>query len=190
MGGSAGVSNPTPSPSSGPRPAPSSRRSRPRRVQSAGPRSLTASSANPGTAADQVPDASTEATAEATAEAGPGREWRPGPGCDQYTRATAGVDLNALLQVRSGQSVLLKVCGPSMVGAGISDGALLLVERRSDALPGQIVVAQLADGFTVKRLIRRGAQLQLEAAHPAYPPLPLGDGDGLWGVVRHVIQAF
>ena len=77
-----------------------------------------------------------------------------------------------------------------MVGAGISDGALLLVERRSDALPGQIVVAQLADGFTVKRLIRRGAQLQLEAAHPAYPPLPLGDGDGLWGVVRHVIQAF
>ena len=101
----------------------------------------------------------------------------------------AGVDLNALLLRHPGASVLLRVCGPSMEGAGIRDGALLLVERGCAAVPGQIVVAHLAGGFTVKRLMRDGQQLRLEAAHPAYPPLPLVDGDSLWGVVRHVIQA-
>lgn len=77
-----------------------------------------------------------------------------------------------------------------MVGAGIRDGDLLLVERQITALPGQIVVAHLGGGFTVKRLVCRGRQRHLEAAHPAYPPLPLADGDQLWGVVRHVIQTF
>lgn len=98
------------------------------------------------------------------------------------------VDLNALLLGDPGASVLLRVCGPSMEGAGIRDGALLLVERGAAAVSGQIVVAHLAGGFTVKRLIRQGAQRRLEAAHPAYPSLPLMDGDQLWGVVRHVIQ--
>lgn len=116
------------------------------------------------------------------------RNSRRQSGQNTGAEASVGVDLNELLQVRAGESVLLRVCGPSMVGAGIGDGALLLVERCAEALPGQIVVAQVAGGFTVKRLIRRGAELQLEAAHPAYPRLTLGDGDGLWGVVRHVIQ--
>ena len=99
------------------------------------------------------------------------------------------MDLNALLLPHAGPSVLLRVCGPSMEGAGIRDGALLLVERGAAAVPGQIVVAQLQSGFTVKWLKRHRGRLRLEAAHPAYPPLPLADGDGLWGVVRHVIHA-
>ena len=100
-----------------------------------------------------------------------------------------GIDLNELLIRNPERHVLLRVGGPSMEGAGIRDGALLVVERGATATPGQIVVAQLNDGFTVKRLARHGDRLRLEAAHPSYPPLSLGEGDRLWGVVRHVIQA-
>jgi DNA polymerase V len=48
----------------------------------------------------------------------------------------------------------------------------------------------LGDGFTVKRLVHRRGGLALQAAHPAYPLLPLEpDGDHqLLGVVRHVIR--
>ena len=81
------------------------------------------------------------------------------------------------------------ILGDSMRGAGIQDGDLLLVER--DPLPrdGAIVVAWLGDGFTVKRLRRRQGLFWLEAAHPAFPPLPLDQpGSQLWGRVIHVIR--
>lgn len=117
-------------------------------------------------------------------------QLQPHPEPQPEAERDPGLDLNALLLPRSGAAVLLRVCGPSMAGAGLHDGDLLLVEREIRPVPGQVVVAHLDGGFTVKRLMRHGAQLRLEAAHPAYPPLPLADGDQLWGVVRHVIHTF
>lgn len=87
-------------------------------------------------------------------------------------------------------TVLLRVSGESMQGAGIAHGDLLIVDRGLEPRPGQIVVAWLNGGFTLKRLIRHGNRLRLEAAHPAYPPLEL-DPDiesRLWGVAVHVIR--
>ena len=100
------------------------------------------------------------------------------------------VDLAALLVRDPRCTLLLRVSGPSMQGAGIRHGDLLVVDCGLEPRPGQVVVARLADGFTVKRLVRRQGGLALEAAHPAYPPLPLGaEGDDrLLGVVRHVIH--
>ena len=117
----------------------------------------------------------------------PGNPTDPASETDQDDQT--GIDLNELLIRNPEMHVLLRVCGPSMEGAGIRDGALLVVERGAPATPGQIVVAHLNDGFTVKRLARHGDRLRLEAAHPSYPPLSLEEGDQVWGVVRHVIQA-
>ena len=47
---------------------------------------------------------------------------------------------------------LLKVRGLSMRDAGIFDGDLLAVQKKSEAKDGQIVVARLGDDVTVKRL--------------------------------------
>ena len=87
-------------------------------------------------------------------------------------------------------TLLLRVCGPSMQGAGIDDGDWLLVDCGLEPRPGHVVLARLADGFTVKRLVRAGRGLALAAAHPAYPLLPLArDGDHqLLGVARQVIR--
>ena len=42
-----------------------------------------------------------------------------------------------------------------MRDAGIFDGDLLAVQKRSEAKDGQIIVARLGDDVTVKRLKRR-----------------------------------
>ena len=48
------------------------------------------------------------------------------------------------------ESFMLKVKGESMINAGILDGDSVLVEKRSDAHNGEIVVALVDDSATVK----------------------------------------
>jgi repressor LexA len=66
---------------------------------------------------------------------------------------------------------LLRVRGLSMRDAGIFDGDLLAVHRTRDARSGQIVVARLNDEVTVKRLKRRGNQVQLLPENPDFAPI-------------------
>jgi DNA polymerase V len=98
------------------------------------------------------------------------------------------IDLQQLLIPDPERTVLLRVGGDSMQGAGIQPGDLLVVERNRSPRSGQVVVALLAEGFTLKRLAWRQQRWLLEAAHPAYPALALGDGL-LWGVATHVIRS-
>jgi repressor LexA len=63
---------------------------------------------------------------------------------------------------------LLKVRGLSMRDAGILDGDLLAVQKRTEAKDGQIIVARLGDDVTVKRLKRRPGGLELIAENPDY----------------------
>lgn len=104
-------------------------------------------------------------------------------------RPGAAIDLQRLLIPDPACTVLLRVGGDSMVGAGIHHGDLVVVKRHPPPRDGQLVVARLADGFTLKRLRRRDERWLLVAAHPAYPTLALGEGE-LWGVVTHAIRSF
>ena len=63
---------------------------------------------------------------------------------------------------------LLKVRGLSMRDAGIFDGDLLAVQKKSEAKDGQIIVARLGDDVTVKRLKRRPNGIELIAENPDY----------------------
>jgi repressor LexA len=63
---------------------------------------------------------------------------------------------------------LLKVRGLSMRDAGILDGDLLAVQKRSEAKDGQIIIARLGDDVTVKRLKRRPNGVELIAENPDY----------------------
>jgi repressor LexA len=63
---------------------------------------------------------------------------------------------------------LLKVRGLSMRDAGILDGDLLAVQKRTEAKDGQIIIARLGDDVTVKRLKRRPGGLELIAENPDY----------------------
>ena len=112
--------------------------------------------------------------------------------------STAGLDLHRLLIRDPDASLLLRVAGDSMLGAGIRHGDLLVVERLSGAaercVAGAIVVARIDDGFMLKRLAWRQSRWWLEAAHPAHAPIDLAERAArgaevrLWGVARQVIR--
>jgi repressor LexA len=63
---------------------------------------------------------------------------------------------------------LLKVRGLSMRDAGIFDGDLLAVQKKSEAKDGQIIIARLGDDVTVKRLKRRPNGIELIDENPDY----------------------
>ena len=62
----------------------------------------------------------------------------------------------------------LKVRGDSMAGVGILEGDVVVVRRQQNADSGAIVVALVDDEATVKRLVKRGSQVELQAENPAY----------------------
>tara|TARA_B100001057_G_scaffold136827_1_gene136455 strand:- start:4207 stop:4563 length:357 start_codon:yes stop_codon:yes gene_type:complete len=111
----------------------------------------------------------------------------PSP-ADDYVEV--GIDLNEQLIRHPISTFFLRVSGDSMIGAGIHDGDLLVVDRSLEPRPGRVVVAVLDGAFTLKQLVRSQGRLRLEAAHPNYPPLDLhrcGDVQ-IWGVAIHVIH--
>ena len=70
--------------------------------------------------------------------------------------------------IRPGKSYFaLRVRGQSMIGAGILEGDLAIVEQRSDVVDGQIVVAVLDDAITLKRYYKEQNRIRLQPENPA-----------------------
>tara|TARA_R110002073_G_scaffold160870_3_gene316489 strand:+ start:114 stop:545 length:432 start_codon:yes stop_codon:yes gene_type:complete len=80
--------------------------------------------------------------------------------------------------------------GESMEGIGISDGALLIVDRSLMASHGDVVVASVDGEFTCKQLDLH--HRQLVSANPKYKPIKITEGTELEieGVVIHCINSF
>jgi repressor LexA len=76
-------------------------------------------------------------------------------------------------RVRPERVYALKVVGDSMIDEHICDGDIALIEDRPDARDGEIVVALLVEEnqATLKRLYRRGANVELHPANPELDPL-------------------
>ena len=71
----------------------------------------------------------------------------------------------------NGNHYALEVKGDSMIEAGINDGDVVVIRETSVAENGDIVVALVEDHeATLKRYMKRGNAISLEAANPAYPP--------------------
>lgn len=76
-----------------------------------------------------------------------------------------------LLAGRLGEHYVVQVVGDSMEGEGIYDGDLVVVQRRQEAQPGEMVVALIADEVTLKRFYPEGETVRLEPANPRLAPL-------------------
>ena len=62
------------------------------------------------------------------------------------------LDLNELLVRRPAATYFVRVEGGSMVGAGIRDGDLLVVDRSLRPADGDVIIASVDGDFTVKTL--------------------------------------
>jgi repressor LexA len=69
----------------------------------------------------------------------------------------------------------LIVRGNSMTGAGVMDGDTVIIEKAETAKNGDIVVAMINDGYTLKRFFRRNKNIKLQSENPAYYPIYCND---------------
>lgn len=78
-------------------------------------------------------------------------------------------------RVRPERVYALRVKGDSMIDEHICDGDIALIENRTDARDGEIVVALLIEEnqATLKRLFRRGPNVELHPANSQLQPLTL-----------------
>lgn len=82
----------------------------------------------------------------------------------------------------------VKVCGNSMSEAGISDGDILIVDKAVEPHPSDIVVAQIEDGFTIKRFTRERGRLRLVPANPDYQPIEINEDARICGVATFCVH--
>jgi len=100
------------------------------------------------------------------------------------------LDLHKLAVRNPASTYFVKALGHSMIGTGIHDGDLLVVDRSQEARPGKVVIAVVDEELTVKRLIKRGGRLILAPENPEYPEFDITGRDdvALWGVVTYVLH--
>ena len=123
------------------------------------------------------------------------------------------LDLNELLVKRPAATFFVRVQGDSMIGEGIHDGDLLVVDRSLRPASGDVIIACVDGDFTVKTLRlgngergmgngergmgngERGmgnGEVRLVAANPNYPDIVLKSGQEMdyFGKVTACIHQF
>lgn len=119
----------------------------------------------------------------------PVRAGSPSPTADFGGRC---LDLSEILVEHPYSTFLMRVAGPSMIGYGIDDGDLIVVDRAILPRHGGIVVAVVDGDYTVKALHQVGDTLMLKAGNPNFPDIIPHEGQTLeiWGVVTSCIKRF
>ena len=83
-----------------------------------------------------------------------------------------------------------KVSGQSMIGAGLDDNDLLVIDRSLEPENNKIAVCFLDGEFTVKRLKVRKDEVWLQPENPDYPIIKITEENDfiIWGIVTSVIK--
>ena len=154
-----------------------------------------------GSVAEMVMRLKAERFLESTSD----RRLKPGPRFferDTFESVQAGsptavfdasqdsLNIDEYLISNPSKTVLITVKGDSMLDAGIRNGDRVVVEKRSNANVGDIVVAMLNNEFTIKRFDRERGRVVLRPENKAYPVIrPRGDAE-IFGVVVGLIRKY
>lgn len=102
------------------------------------------------------------------------------------------LELKSLLVRRPAATYFLRVRGASMEGAGILDGAIVVVDRSLAPQSGDVIIAVVDGEMTLKYLQAHGAGWILRPGNPEFPAIEVKAGQTLdcWGVVTAAINQF
>ncbi len=83
-----------------------------------------------------------------------------------------------------------RVSGQSMIGAGLDDNDLLVIDKSLEPAHNKIAVCFLDGEFTVKRLKVDSEGVWLQPENPNYPIIKITDDNDfvIWGIVTNVIK--
>lgn len=111
----------------------------------------------------------------------------PSPAADFITET---IDLNKHL-IKNPASTFVGVAkGVSMMGAGINDGDLLIIDKAERPLNNRVAVCVLDNDFTLKRLILKNKKIFLAPENPDFPEIDISQyyDFEIWGILTHSIK--
>ena len=84
-----------------------------------------------------------------------------------------------------------RVKGNSMIGAGLNNGDLLIIDKSLEPQNGKIAVCYIDGEFTVKRIKITKDFIFLMAENEDYPPIKVTEENNLiiWGIVTTVVKS-
>lgn len=98
---------------------------------------------------------------------------------------------NHLFEGPIAEHYVLKVTGESMIREGIFDGDFVVVLRREEAKPGEMVVALVGGEATLKHFYPEGDTVRLQPANPEMEPLRVPASEvKVQGVVVGLMRKF
>ena len=113
-----------------------------------------------------------------------------GFGAASDDHAERGVDLNEQLIRNKPATFFMRVNGEAMIGAGIFDGDMVIVDRSIKPTSGKIVIAVLDGDMLIRRFEREFNKIRLVPETKKLAPIdidPYADFT-VWGVVTYVIH--
>jgi repressor LexA len=100
------------------------------------------------------------------------------------------VSMDEYLVAKPETSYLLQVNGDSMIGEGIMEGDLVVVEKGREPKNGDVVIAEVDGEWTMKYFRKQAGEVILEAANPKYPAIRPRAELRLGGVVTAVVRKY
>lgn len=84
-----------------------------------------------------------------------------------------------------------KADGTSMIGAGIDDGDIMVIDRSIEPTDGKIAVCLIDGEFTVKRIKVEKDAVYLMPENASFQPIKVTEDNKLviWGIVTYVIKS-
>jgi DNA polymerase V len=112
-----------------------------------------------------------------------------GAATDDY--AERGIDLNEQLVRNRPATFFMRVSGHAMVGAGIFDGDVVIVDRSLKPVSGRVVIATLNGEMLIRRLEKTLNKVRLLPETDRLAPIEVDPACdfSVWGVVTYVIHA-
>lgn len=111
----------------------------------------------------------------------------PSPAQDYLSES---IDLNHELVLHPASTFYARVSGNSMIGEGIDDGDLLVIDRSIEPADGDLAVCCVDGDFTLKRLSLVRGEVWLIPSNEAFDPILVTPDSKfeVWGVVTHTIK--
>ena len=112
-----------------------------------------------------------------------------GAAADDY--AERGIDLNEQLVRNKPATFFMRVRGDAMVGAGIHDGDIVIVDRSLKAVSGKVVIAILNGEMLIRRLEKTFNKIRLVPETGKLSAIEVDTSCiefSIWGVVTYVIH--
>jgi DNA polymerase V len=112
-----------------------------------------------------------------------------GAAADDY--AEKGIDLNEQLIRNKPATFFMRVRGEAMIGAGIHDGDVVIVDRSLKPDSGKVIIASLNGEMLIRRFEKNFNKMRLipETTRLATIDIDPYAEFSVWGVVTYVIHA-